>query len=729
MKDASYAFARGSHEAYARYLQGMDASMRQKVALTAALLLAEGRVADMGMGSGAGSEALAALYPSLNVVGIDLDPTMVELAREKYVRPNLSFVVGDVASPPLEAESCSGIFNSSVLHHVTSFGGYRYDNAKDALAKQVDALRLHGVLIVRDFLAPEASEELCELDLSTADGDDSDDPRSCSTAALFRKFAREFRAVSSHPGFTLDEGVSPHVAHARFCVSERLAVEFLLRKDYRADWVSEVKEEYAYYTQIEFEEVMRGLGLRMLHSSPLRNPWIVQNRLRGKYHLSRAGQALLDPPATNYLIAAEKVSAGEGVRFEIAESPTAGSFLRMAHYVHSATGSVRDLVQRPHATLDVLPYFEAEETLYVLARMSYPRPLAASVRDRNLDGSTPAHYVTEPLNVLQTDAPLGLTVEEMLETHARIPRDAIQSMVDGATYYPSPGGIQEEVRSVLVEVTPRLVEADLPKPSGLSTGGRVRAMDAHQVLRAAQVGGLPDARLELNTYELLLQRGASLGPWIGEQIVLRRECVLPVRLQNTFAAPPPRRMFSRAERAAGFLALHACEVVEHNGAGELVGQTTLECVKPSQRSTTTVACALLASIGGEVYIGIEDDDLPAAQAFRGSSSLWVCPAWRLPPGTTSMAAAYGFVQERLRREYGVDAHARWDLGGAYYPSLGLSPEVVFPMAIEVQPCDVPGNRTLTWVGVRDLVRQRSLIQDGHLRIALLRAAHACGVLG
>lgn len=37
---------RGQRDAYERYLAGMDASMRQKVALTAAHLLARGRVAD-----------------------------------------------------------------------------------------------------------------------------------------------------------------------------------------------------------------------------------------------------------------------------------------------------------------------------------------------------------------------------------------------------------------------------------------------------------------------------------------------------------------------------------------------------------------------------------------------------------------------------------------------------------------------------------------------------------
>ena len=57
---------RGDRNAYRRYLAGMDASMRQKVALTAAHLLSEGTVADMGMGSGSGSHTLAALYPRMD---------------------------------------------------------------------------------------------------------------------------------------------------------------------------------------------------------------------------------------------------------------------------------------------------------------------------------------------------------------------------------------------------------------------------------------------------------------------------------------------------------------------------------------------------------------------------------------------------------------------------------------------------------------------------------------
>ena len=85
---ASYASQdRGDDSAYERYLRAMDASMKQKVALTAAHLLCRGRVADMGMGSGGGSRALAALYPELEVIGVDEVYDAVVAAVAEGLRP------------------------------------------------------------------------------------------------------------------------------------------------------------------------------------------------------------------------------------------------------------------------------------------------------------------------------------------------------------------------------------------------------------------------------------------------------------------------------------------------------------------------------------------------------------------------------------------------------------------------------------------------------------------
>jgi SAM-dependent methyltransferase len=719
---------RGSGEAYARYLASMDASMRQKVALTAAHFLCRGRVADMGMGSGSGTHAIAALYPDLEVVGVDVDERMVALARERYRLPNLRFVQGDVAAPVFADGSLDGILDSSVLHHVTSFGGYRHEAASEAIATQVRALKVHGVLVIRDFIAPEDGDTQVLLDLRCDDGDDSDDPRTCSSATLLARFAREFRTLSSAPGFPLLEERPTRDRWRRFRLAHRHAVEFVLRKDYRADWVQEVKEEYTWSTQRGCERLFATLGLRLLASTPISNPWIVANRWEGKVELRDLTGRPIELPPTNYVIAGERVAPGDGVRFRVTRSSSSPEFLELTHAAHRSSGKVMDLVRRPHLTIDVVPHFEAGGETFVLAKMSYPRPLLATAEASPLDGSTPATYVTEPLNALQESLPFGETVERVLARFG-VPSARIRRFRAGGTYYPSPGGIQEEVRSVLVEIEPTFVEERVENRTGFSGAGRGRAIEARQVLRAAQVGGLADARLELNVYELFLSAGIDPGPWIGEEITLEEGERVHTTTLAELASRTPRRVFERAEagRTAGFLSLDAYDVEEVDAAGARVGYRVLEAVAPSSLSCVTVATALLRRDSSGVYLGIDDDDLPAAQGFTGHSSLLVAPAWRLPRSACAPAAARQFIVERLAADYGARAGRVHALGGRYYPTPGATPEVVHPWAVEIQS-DRGTPTQLRWVPIEDVVTNRAVLLDGHLRIVALRGAHALHAL-
>ena len=70
----------------------------------------------------------------------------------------------------------------------------------------------------------------------------------------------------------------------------------------------------------------------------------------------------------------------------------------------------------------------------------------------------------------------------------------------------------------------------------------------------------------------------------------------------------------------------------------------------------------------------------------------------------------------------------WDLGGRYHPSPGVTPEVVYPMAVEVAAERPAAARALAWVRLDDAVRGLSHLHDGHLRVVVLRAAHALGRL-
>lgn len=721
--------ARGDAGAYARYLAGMDASMKQKVALTAAHLLGEGRVADMGSGSGAGSEALAALYPRLEVIGVDVSPQQVAHASARCAtRPNLRFVVGDAAAAVFEPESLDGVFDSSMLHHVTSFNGYDRARVRAALAAQVVSLRPNGVLIVRDFVDPGPGEVL--LDLREDDGDAGDDPRACSSAALFRRFAREFRSLApaERRGFVFGDEGSPRPGWRRFRVARTLAAEMILRKDYREDWALEVQEEYTYATQAELEALFASLGLRVLASTPLWNPWIVRNRYDGQVELrdTITGEQE-DYPPTNYLIVGERVRPGEGVVFRTRASPAPPSFLALSYYRDRSTGKVLDLVRRPHDTLDVVPYFVQDGHAYLLARLGYPRPILAvdAASEPPLDGARAPHYVTEPIVVVRRDEPLAEKVEEALVTRAGLEPGQLRSFERRSTYYPSPGGLAEEVRAYHVEIEPVFVDQPLAGASETSTAGRIGAIEACQILRAAQVGGLPDARLELNAHGLLASLGLERGPWIGEAIALEEGDALGAGTSlDALLSRPQRRRFERvdATESRGFLALSVIDVEELDAAGAVVARTRREYVTPRPVSRHTVACAVLRRAGGRVWIGLQDHDLPAAQIFEGSSAILVAPAWRLPHAVKTPRALEPWLAERLSSELGVTVQRSWALGGRYHPSAGATPEVVYPRALEVT-----GEGALAWVPLEELRAQIERIADGHLRVVALRAAHALGV--
>ncbi|HEX6095596.1 MAG TPA: class I SAM-dependent methyltransferase [Thermoanaerobaculia bacterium] len=718
---------RGDRAAYDRYLRGMNASMKQKVALTAAHLLATGRVADMGMGSGEGTFALAALYPSLQVVGVDINPTMVELARETHALPNLSYVTADIATRCFPDQSLDGVFDSSVLHHVTTFNGYSYEAAANALAAQAAMLKPHGMLIVRDFVAPGEGEVL--LDLPANDGDDSDAPRTCATAQLFVRFAREFRRLSDTPGLPFTELEAPRAGWRRFRVSHRAAVEFVLRKDYRADWDTEILEEYTYFSQPQFEETFAGLGLRIVASTPLWNPWIVRNRWSGRFVIRSGDGDELELPPTNYLIAGEKVAADEGVRLGVRGAAEPIGFLRMEHYRNRRSGAIVDLVRRPHPTIDVIPWFAAGDDVFMLARKSYPRPIVGAETTPTIDGSTPSTYVTEPLNVLQQDKPLGRTVVEALGVCALLPPSDVRTFREGCTYYPSPGGVEEEVRSTLVEVEPHFAQTDIPSGSGFSTSGHVRPIEVTQLLRAAQVGALTDARLEINAYHLLQTLGRDPGAWIGDQIEIRSTAAVTPTDVMALLSRRGRRVFEEVRESANFLDLRCATFDEYTAGGDVVSSQRLEYVVPRTLSINTIATALLTRSGDELLMGVDDHDLAAAQSFNGNSDIVVTPAWRLPHAIEHKSDALRWTAERLMREYGVRASRWFDLGGMYHPSPGVTPERVYPFAVETEALAAEGERRLTWIRVRDAVARAAQLRDGHLRIVLFRAAHALGLLG
>jgi ubiquinone/menaquinone biosynthesis C-methylase UbiE len=71
------------------------------------------RALDVGTGTGAGARRIAKRIPDAEVVGVDVAPGM--LAEARRLAPELSFVEGDAAELPFEADSFDLVANANMI--------------------------------------------------------------------------------------------------------------------------------------------------------------------------------------------------------------------------------------------------------------------------------------------------------------------------------------------------------------------------------------------------------------------------------------------------------------------------------------------------------------------------------------------------------------------------------------------------------------------------------------
>lgn len=733
MKDKYSKQDRGDISAYKNYFAGMDASMQQKIALTTAHFPPHGKIADMGSGSGSGTFDLARLYEDLEVVGIDINPTTVEYSNNKFQAENLEYIVGDIAEKVLENESLEGILNSSVLHHVTSFNEYNVRQIFRTLKNQTAQLKPGGILIIRDFVIPDSAEMSVFIDLPTNDGKSSGEVAELSTAALFEVFAKDFRSsLNMAEGVPYQKSKSPRENFARFETTLKYATEFVLRKDYRRDWATELIEEYTYFSQSDFENAFRKENLRIVVSMPLWNPWIVENRFANKFYLSDSAENPLTFPPTNYLIVGEKVGRNDGVQLSEQKSVADDfKFLRLKAYHHKETNQIFELAERPNQTIDLLPWFENKKgQVFVLAKKDFPRPIVnAQMHNKNLNRANYSGYLTEPISAIiqSSEFRVQSSIEKILSERGNLSADEILEISEPNFYFTSPGGIDERVESYLVKIKdwkkePQEIENYTP----FASAGFVRELDALQVLRSCAVGGMFDARLEINIYRLLQKLKRSASSWIGAEIKPTIQ-----NLPNDFSVanieslkPEKRQMFEEVEfRENNFLKLQHSEFIEENSNGEEISNAEFEYVVPKNLSKNTVTAIPFFQTANEIFVGIEFRDLPASQRFTGSSQILCVPAWRLPLEIEHKFDLETFLIEKFPKDFCVEIKHCWELGGSYFTSAGVTPEIVYPMAVELDAENLK-QTDLHFIEVENFLKFSDKIGDAHLLILLNRLAHA-----
>ena len=90
--------------------------VRAAMAYALAKIPANGVVLEIGCGAGDFSWWLAC--GGARIVSVDISPELIKLARSRYDRANLRFLVADIGSLQFAGDSFDAVVGNSILHHV-----------------------------------------------------------------------------------------------------------------------------------------------------------------------------------------------------------------------------------------------------------------------------------------------------------------------------------------------------------------------------------------------------------------------------------------------------------------------------------------------------------------------------------------------------------------------------------------------------------------------------------
>ena len=145
---------------------------------------------------------------------------------------------------------------------------------------------------------PDNRDRPVVLRLSTADGAPAgDDVAALSTRAKLDRFAADYRFPFSFEPLN-DTDVRLSLADA---------MDFLTRKDYTDNWLSETQEQFCGLEFADWKALLTDIGFEIDPvSRTTRNDWIVENRIAPVASLSTTGGEPLDWPVTHILFVARR---------------------------------------------------------------------------------------------------------------------------------------------------------------------------------------------------------------------------------------------------------------------------------------------------------------------------------------------------------------------------------------------------------------------------------------
>jgi SAM-dependent methyltransferase len=278
-----------------------------------------GRIVDIGCGAGSVLE-LADREPALH----ESDLIGVEVARHLYSEcvhkkaqgvfrnANVYFYQRNVLGGAIFADrSVDTTLTFALTHEIWSYGAQRA-SLRQFIQRIYEHTAPGGVWINSDVCGPDDPQRPVLLRLETADGENPAAPRpdlsafgssvsayvnSLSTRARLDQFAVDFAFPFSYEPIGDDTVRIPLGA----------AMDYLTRKDYADNWLSETREQFCGLDFADWRELLTEAGFDIdPASAPIRNEWVIGNRIAPVASISDSDGRPLDWPTTHLLTVARR---------------------------------------------------------------------------------------------------------------------------------------------------------------------------------------------------------------------------------------------------------------------------------------------------------------------------------------------------------------------------------------------------------------------------------------
>ncbi len=106
------------------------------------------KIADLGCGPGTVLRLIASRRPDLQLHGIDIDPAIITIARQKDVHQSIAYEVASIANLPFADASVDVAVSSLMFHHLDT------DTQRAAFHDVRRILKPDGVFLLCDFSIP-----------------------------------------------------------------------------------------------------------------------------------------------------------------------------------------------------------------------------------------------------------------------------------------------------------------------------------------------------------------------------------------------------------------------------------------------------------------------------------------------------------------------------------------------------------------------------------------------